>query len=130
MTDHSPVLEAIERNQRRRRILIAVIGMLLVLIGAAGTTGLWLAAQSLSEVRASSDYLKECTTPSTSTDFHQCYESGQLRTAEAVKALFENQAYNRDLIICVLLVPPTDRNLQAKEICEKQVRSELDKEEP
>lgn len=130
MTDHSPVLEAIERNQRRRRILIAVIGTLLVLIGTAGATGLWLAAQSLSEVRASSDYLKECTTPSTSTDFHQCYESGQLRTAEAVRALFENQAYNRDLIICVLFVDSEDRNEASKQKCEQQAAKALEKGPP
>lgn len=122
----SDVSEVLERAAHRRRVQNAVIGAVLVLVTAAGASGLFLAASALSEIEATSDYLKECTTPSTDRDFHRCYEDGQRRTAAAIKTLIDAQEYQGALQICVLSLPPDGRTEAALESCEEDSRAKVD----
>ena len=124
----SDVTEALERAAHRRRVQNAVIGAVLVLVAAAGASGLILAASALSEINATSDYLKECTTPSTDTEFHRCYEDGQRRTAEAIKTLIDAQEYQGRVQICVLSISPESRTPKNIAQCEVEAREQV--EEP
>lgn len=121
----SEVAEALERAAHRRRVQNAVIGAVLVLVTAAGASGLFIAASALSEIEATSDYLKECTTPSTDRDFHRCYEDGQRRTAEAIETIVDSQDYNSLLLVCLLSFPPDERTEQDIEDCKTDSRAEV-----
>lgn len=104
---------------RRKNILLGIIALVILVLGIP-------VVLVLNEVRASSAYLKECTTPSSETETHGCYEESQKRTKEILRALFDNQAYNRDLIICVLFVPTEERDEPAKQKCEREARSQVE----
>lgn len=102
MTDQRVVAETLARAARRKRIQQALISLgLLVALIFNGVT--------LLEIQTTSDYLKECTTPSTDVNFHRCYEDGQRRTQEAVKAIVDSQTYNSALLVCLLSIPPAER---------------------
>lgn len=115
MATDNRVAETLARAARRRRIQLGIIGVLTLLV-------LGVLAWAALQARNTTLYLKECTTPSTETDVHECYEDGQRRTGEAIKVLLEGQEFNRNLILCVLYVPPAERDEGARLTCEKQAR--------
>lgn len=110
------VRETLARAARRRRIQQAVIGIGLLLVLA-------VLARAAVDARNTATYLKDCTTPSTATETHACYEEGQRRTAEAINTLLEGQRYNRNLIVCVLSIPAPERTPDAKAVCRRRTRN-------
>lgn len=109
-------LDRAARNRRRDRLVFGFAALLLL-----GTL-VW----AVLENRATGDYLVECTTPSTSDSFHECYELGQRRTAEAIKVLLDGQRYNAAMVLCVLDVPPEKRTPETRTKCEAKARAEVE----
>lgn len=104
---HDRLRQELRQTARHRRIQNAIIGISILVVVTFATLALF-------EIRRTSDYLKECTTPSTDTEFHRCYEDGQQRTQEAVQAIVDRLDYNAALQVCLLSIPPdvrTDRDI-------------------
>lgn len=106
------VAEALTRAARHKRIQQAILGLAIFAILAFATV-------ALLAIRDTSAYLKECTTPSTPTEYHACYEQGQKRTAEVVGQILEAQRYNANLTVCLLSFAPDERTQADIERCQE-----------
>lgn len=117
--DQQVVAEALTRAARTKRIQQAVIGVVIVAILAFLTAALL----AISDQGA---YLKECTTPSTSTEYHACYERGQKATAEVVGQILEAQRYNANLTVCLLSFTADERTQADVERCQRTAARGVD----
>lgn len=98
------------------------VALTLLVVNTVGVVGIIIIGVLLLNVaqvnRNNTNILRECTTPSTSRDVHECYEDGSARTAKAVTRLGQVQIIVAE---CVAVGPPKPTNKQFEKCVDDRI---------